>query len=104
MKGRQQTKTFDTFFHRPELITVPSTPGKGVAAGVTGMLLFLPFDKRHFHEARNHSTYNYIFLQSQFYLLTGNYLSANKMPDAFFPLLALIKAFKHLLSTAEADP
>lgn len=106
MKGRQRTKTFHIchVFHRPELVIVPSTPGKEVAAGVTGALLFSPFEKRHFHKARNHSAYDYIFLQSQFCLLTGKNLSANKVPVAFFFfLLALIKAFEHLLNTIEAD-
>ena len=70
--------------------------GKGVAAGVTGTLLFSPFEKRHFHKARGHNTYNYIFLQTQFCLLTGKHLSANKAPVALSPpaLLAGVKALE----------
>lgn len=106
-KGGNEQRLFTfVMFSTDQSWFLSLAPEKEVAAGIRGTLLFSPFEKRHFHKARNHSTYNYIFLQSQFCLLTKKYLSASKAPGAFFffPLLALIKAFEHLCTTAEADP
>lgn len=88
MKGKQRTKTFGIcdVFPRPELVIVSSTLGKGGAAGAAGALLFASFGKNgDFHKARRNSTCDYVFLQSQFCLLRGEYLPASEMSGAFSP-------------------